>query len=230
VRSQPQQYDPAAAARISVLPKSAQSPVWAQANQLAQQRNVTQLQQVISKNLISDPSLAGLMNAVSVLDRSQAQSKLIHPYRLQAKQLAQQQIRSGVNQPLPWVATAKFALEDQNQALFHSTTQELVQRFPSNPHGHYFAGVRALEDGDWKSAEESLLRAKKLGLPEESIAQLLKIAIDNQRWIWQYAQIVGLVILAWLAGLMFLYLVGSWLSDTTLKAAKRTDPHSKNVR
>ncbi len=191
---------------------------------------MTQLRQVISKNLQSDTSLAGLMNAVSALDQANATTNVLNPYRTQAKQLAQQQIQSGATQPLPWIATAKFALEDQNSSLFRSTTQELVQRFPDNPHGHYFQGVRAIEDGDWKSAEDSLRRAQNLGLADESLAELLKIAIDNQRWIWQYAQIIAAVIVVWLLGFFCLYLVGCWLSKKTLEAAERKDPSSRNAR
>jgi Zn-dependent protease with chaperone function len=129
----------------------------------------------------------------------------------------QRQIRSGAQQPLPWLATARFALEDQNDALFRQTTREMVQRFPDNPQAQYFEGVRAVKDQDWRAAERALRRARDLGMSDDSLAQLLKIAIDNQRWIWQYAKILAVLVVVWFAGLGVIVVVGRYLSRRTLR-------------
>lgn len=229
VRAPTQQFDPAKASRQLKLPVGLQSPGWIKANQFAVQKNLSQLQQTISSNLKSDPSLSGLMNAVTALDYVSANKNLTQSYRIQAKHLAYQQIQSDVARPLPWVATAKFALEDQNKSLLRSTTQALLNKFPENPHGHYFAGVQALDEGDWKTAENALRQARSLGLPDESVASLLKIAIDNQVWIWQYAQIIFAIIVIWFLGLLGLYILGSLLSKQTLKVAQRDDPFAKTA-
>lgn len=97
--------------------------------------------------------------------------------------LAQDQTRSNVSEPLPWVAVAKFSLEDENEATFRSAAQTLSQNFPEHQYSHYFQGIMALKDANWKTAERELRKAKESGIPDESIAHWLKIAIDNQRWI-----------------------------------------------
>lgn len=223
-------YDPVAASRIAIMPAGPSSAAWTRANQLARSGNLSQLTRAVSQNVKADPSLNGLMNAVSVLNRANAGQSTVQTYRNLALGLAQQQVRAGTTQPLPWVATAKFALEDRNSQLFRTTTQHILQRFPENPHGHYFAGVQAIEDGDWQAAERALKRAEQLGLPKESIAVLLRMAIDNQRWIWQYAQIIIAIIVIWLIGLGLLYLVGTWLSRSAVKAAERDDATAQTAR
>ena len=169
------------------------------------------------------------MAAVGVLGRANADQSVVAPYRTEAQRLAYQQVRAGAHKPLPWVATAGFALQDGNQELFRATTKRLLERFPNNPQAHYYSGVQSLEDGDWRSAEKSLLKAKELGLPEESVAEMLRLAINRQRWVWQYAVIIAAVTAAWLIGLACLYLLGAWLSRATYQAAQRDDPMAKNT-
>ena len=176
------------------------------------------VQQQINTRLATDKSLDGLMTAVSALERANAGADALNPYRSQARTLAQQQMQAGVQQPLPWLATARFALEDQDDALFRQTTQQMLQRFPNNPQAHYFDGVRAVQDQDWQGAEAALSKAKALGMDDESLAQLLKMAIDNQRWIWQYAKILTAILIVWLIGLFVIAFVGKSLSKRTLKA------------
>lgn len=194
---------------------------WQQTQRLVRGGNIAELQQSIDRNLQGDRSLNGLMNAVWSLEQAQGATHVANPYRSQALQLARQQIQQGTKEPLPWVATAKFALEDRDDATFRQVTRELVQRFPTNPQGHYFEGVRAIQDQDWKAAEGALKKARELGMSDESLAELLKMAIDNQKWIWQYAQIAFGVIIAWLCGLVALWAVGWVLSRLTLRAIAR---------
>lgn len=162
-----------------------------------------------------------MMNAVWSMEQAQGAQGAGNPYRSQALQMARQQMQAGSKEPLPWVATAKFALEDRDDATFRSVTRELVQRFPTNPQGHYFEGLRAIQDQDWKAAEGSLKKARELGMSDGSLAELLKLAIDNQKWIWQYAQLAFAVIVLWLCGLVALWVVGWILSRLTLRAIAR---------
>ena len=130
---------------------------------------------------------------------------------------------------MPWLATARFALEDRNDALFRQTTREMVQRFPNNPQAQYFEGVGAVQDQDWRSAEKALRKARELGMNDESLAQLLKMAIDNQRWIWQYAKILTLLVAVWLVGLAAIVFFGRILSKRTLRTIRDGEPLSRTA-
>lgn len=217
----PTTFEPNRAARIQVPSFSPMTGGWQQTQELARGGHVTELRQSIDRNLQSDRSLNGLMSAVWSLEQANGTPDILNQYRSQALQMARQQMRQGGHEPLPWVATAKFALEDRDDATFRQTTKELLQRFPTNPQGHYFEGLRAIQDQDWKGAEGSLKKARELGMPDESLAELLKMAIDNQKWIWQYAQLVFGVVAAWLCGLVALWVIGHWLSRATLRAIAR---------
>jgi Zn-dependent protease with chaperone function/tetratricopeptide (TPR) repeat protein len=225
LRSQvPAHVDPVQAARVRLPVGSPMGPGWDEVNRAAASGNIDQLRQQIDRRLTGNPSLDRLMTAVTAMDR--AAPGTANPYRDQARALAQRQVQAGVPQPLPWLATARFALEDQNDALFRQTTQQMLQRFPSNPQAHYFEGVRAAQDQDWKAAEKALLKARELGMEDESLAQLLKVAIDNQRWIWQYAKILTAVLVVWFLGLAVIVVVGRVLSQRTLRAI-REDGHGR---
>jgi tetratricopeptide (TPR) repeat protein len=204
------------------VPAAHLSPEWQQANALMRSGNYVQAQQLIDAQLQRDPSLAGLVTATSALQGMQAPNAV--EVRNRALQMAQTQISQGVNQPLPWVVKAKFALEDRNDANFRAARQDLAQRFPNSEYTHYFNGVAQLQDGDYKSAEQSLRKAREMGMPEESIAELLRIAIDNQEWIWLYATIIFYIIAAWLVGLLLLFVIGKILSALTLQSLEREGP------
>ncbi|MES2789346.1 MAG: tetratricopeptide repeat protein [Planctomycetota bacterium] len=225
-------FEPARAARIHVPSISPMSDSWQQTQKLVRGGDVTALQQSIARNLQQDKSLSGLMNAVWSIEQVGGGANLVNPYRSQAMQLARQQIQQGGNQPLAWVATAKFALEDRDDATFRQVTRELVQKFPTNPQGHYFEGLRAIQDQEWKAAEGAFLKAKSLGMSDGSLSELLKLAIDNQRWIWLYSQLIFEVIVAWLFGLLALWLVGWLLSSMTLSAIEKghVDANSMSER
>jgi tetratricopeptide (TPR) repeat protein/Zn-dependent protease with chaperone function len=216
----PAQFDPVQAAHVRLPAAGPTEAGWEEVQRLAATGNVAQLQQQINQRLAGDRSLDGLMTAVSAMERANAAPRTANPYRSQALALAEQQIRAGTQQPLPYLAKARFALEDRNDALFRQTTREMVQRFPNNPQAQYFEGVRAVKDGDWRSAEKALRKARDLGMNDDSLAQLLKVAIDHQRWIWQYAKISSVLVILWLVGLVAIVFIGRFLSKRTLRAIR----------
>jgi tetratricopeptide (TPR) repeat protein len=144
-------------------------------------------------------------------------------FRTQTMALARTQIAQGSKEAMPWVVVAQMSLQDDNQAEFNEATGRLMREHPNSEYSHFFQGVRRLQDRDFAGAEASLQRARELGMPEESIAELLKTAIDNQKWIWEYALGLSMVVGVWLLGLVFLYLAGKRFSKRTL-AGLRADP------
>lgn len=130
--------------------------------------------------------------------------------------LAQKQIAEGATNPTPFVVVAQMSLQDQNSQKFNEATRALAQRFPDSEYSHFFRGVQHLQNRDFKQAEEALRRSRELGMPDESVAELLRVAIDNQKWIWEYAAVVGVAVGAWLFGLVALFVVGKLLSRRTL--------------
>ncbi|MAT73136.1 MAG: hypothetical protein CMJ58_26930 [Planctomycetaceae bacterium] len=223
------------AARAASSRFTGAAPGWQQMHELARTGNVAELRTRIDSRLRNDASLADLMSATSALDAAGVDAATTAPYRNRALEMARQQIQAGGNRPLPWIATAQLSLQAGDQQQFRVAAEELARRFPRTPEGHYFSGVQAIQEGDWKTAEASLVRAQQLGMDDPTLAEMLKLAIDQQKWVWQYAWIIAGTLVLWLAGFLVLYLAGRRLSAYTLRAVEGSktqhDPgQDQNVR
>lgn len=194
---------------------------WQNAKQLLQKGNTSQAQAIIDSQLQQNPSLSKLMSAVSTLEQGNAPFSVLQPYRRRAQNLARAETLKNVNNPTPWIALAKFSLEDKNNTEFRSVVSSMGQKFPNDKHTYYFQGIADLKDENWKAAEQQFLKAKEMGVPEASIAKWLKMAIDQQRWIWEYAWFTLYVVLAWLVGLAFLYVAGKFMSSRIVRILQK---------
>ena len=169
-------------------------------------------------------NLNNLLHATNAARRHGLGNDIHSQYRSQAMTMARSQIQKGSNESLPYVAMAKFSLEDNDMSQFRSYTRQLENKFPGHKHTHFFKGIEHLDNKDWKAAERELRAARKAGVPEEDLAGYLKMAIDNQKWIWEYAMITASLIGTWLLGMGFLYVMGLICSKSTLETIK-SDPN-----
>ncbi|MFN7730588.1 MAG: DUF1559 domain-containing protein [Pirellula sp.] len=183
--------------------------------------NPDTVRQRFEQQLAGQRSLENLMGAVDVLRQSPQAQGIMRDYQSEARQLAHQQIASGTHSPIPHTVIAKLALESGNQAEFRQSAQALIRSFPQDKHAQYFDGISKLQDGNYRAAVASLQKAKAMGVPDESINAYLKLAIDGQKWIWEYTQILLWVLGLWCCGLIALRLVGGLLSYITLKQSRR---------
>ncbi|AMV24742.1 heat shock protein HtpX [Gemmata sp. SH-PL17] len=199
------------------LPKfgGGSAPEFNQAREYARAGRTAELTSYLNTHTqTNNNNLPGLFSAVNALHG--VENPAYTQLRTTTLQLAQKQISAGANQPMPFVVVAQMSLQDQNSQKFNEATRALMQKFPDSEYAHFFQGVQHLQNRDFKQAEESLQRARELGMPEESIAELMRVAIDNQKWIWEYAEVVGIAVAAWLVGLFALFLVGKVFSRRTL--------------
>lgn len=104
--------------------------------------------------------------------------------------------------------------------------RKLLQLAPDSAFPHYVAGLLAVYDAKWSLAEQELLRARDLGMPADEIQRVMDAHnITRQAHTARLAQlglrVLGYVVVAWLAGLALLFLLGLLLSALTLAAVKR---------
>lgn len=181
-------------------------------------------QQHIDGLLSRNNDLNSLMSATDAARQYGLPASQVNQYRSAAISMAQSQIRTQPGVPTPYVAMAKFSLESNDMDEFRRYSGQLYEKFPEDKHSRFFRGIDYLDRKDWAAAERELKAARDAGVPEEDIAAFLKLAIDNQKWIWEYAAIVGIILGAWLIGLVVLYAIGLFLSKSTLKTIK-SDPN-----
>lgn len=201
---------------------------WSQASQLISAGQTSQARQLIEKQLQGDRSLQNLMGAVSTLQSSSAGS-LATTYRKEAMTVAQQQIRAGSTVPLPYAAVARFSLENGNDNVFRSTTSMMQSKFPEDKRTFYFTGIQHLKDHNYAEAQKALTKAGELGVPMADLNEYLLLAINGQKWVWEYAQIALVAIGVWAAGLLLIFVVGHMLSAASLRASKKLPVKSGEV-
>ncbi len=102
--------------------------------------------------------------------------------------------------------------------VMREANEHLLLIAPGNPLAHYYAGLLAAQDGKWLKAEQELLISKQLGTSPEAIQEALDSGIARYAMFIRLLQWGGIATILWLLGFGVLYLLGSVLSKTTLKA------------
>lgn len=207
--------------RLPSVPTANLPVQWQQAQTFAAQHNLPEARRHVDLQLQQGRNLESMLGAVSLLQQAGANRDMLQPYRQQAMDLARQQAKLNASNSLPWVALARYSLEDNDDQQFRQVTNQFIQQFPQDKHAHFYQGIRELKDGNWRSAEEALRKAQQLGVPAEDINEYLLLAIQGQKWIWEYAQIVLVAIGVWFAGLAGLYVAGAICSRVALFVAGR---------
>lgn len=112
-------------------------------------------------------------------------------------------------------------IQNDNDAL-RAACEALFRLVPEYPIPHvYYAAVMA-EEGRWEKAEAELLKARELGVPAETIDQILAdTGIARQALLYRSARWFGYIVAGWLLGMVSLFLLGLLLSRVTLSAVKR---------
>lgn len=191
------------------------SPETNQIRSLAQANNATELTNHFNRVTQGGKNLDSMFATVNAMHG--IKNPAVHQLRTTTLNAARSEIAAGAKTAMPWAIVAQMSLQDNNQTQFNEAADRLGRDFPQSEYNYFFSGIRHLQNREFGKAEEALKRARELGISEESIAELLKTAIDNQKWIWEYATILSIVIVVWLGGLAMLYLIGRSLSKRTLR-------------
>ncbi len=120
-----------------------------------------------------------------------------------------------------WLYSAA-TIEDINA--LRQADERLLEIAPGNPLAHYYAGLLAATDGKWEKAENELKYAQVLGIPSEAIQKLLDNGISRAAKIIRIIRWGVIALAAWFVGLLVLYLTGSILSKTMMKALNSSQP------
>ncbi len=203
---------------------------WQQAQTYATTGQTAQARAIIDAQVAKNPTLDGMLGVMSESRRAGLGRDVTGDLTTRTRRLAQQEITNGNKTAAPWVALAALSYDAGNREEFRQVTSTLVRDHPNDKHAHYYYAVRQMEDGDYRGAEESLNRARELGMPEEDISDMLRATIYAQKWVWEYAGIVGGLTAAWVLGLLVLYLSGRALSAATVRAIDRAHEDPDAVR
>jgi Zn-dependent protease with chaperone function len=116
---------------------------------------------------------------------------------------------------------AQLSLNLNNEQKFRLASSQLMERFPDVPASAYFNAIRLAMDEQWTKSEDEIKRAQKLGLPSDVAERFLDSGIHTRASAWRYVGYSIRLIVAWIAGLILLFVAGKTLSALTLGSIER---------
>lgn len=120
-----------------------------------------------------------------------------------------------------YLLIAQATLQNNNIFEFRSATHHLIQEYPEEMGSHYYAALLAANDEEWVKANDEILKAKKLGLSDANVQAFLNSGVGSKVAIRKYSFYFFYIVLAWIAGLFLLFLMGKILSGVTLRSIEK---------
>jgi Zn-dependent protease with chaperone function len=122
------------------------------------------------------------------------------------------------------VAMAKLLLAGRrnDMAAFRDAVSVLRQLAPDEAATHYFSALDLASSDDLEGADKELELAVARGLPREQAQKVRDdVGITHNKKVWRWAKIGVGLLAGWLAALLLIYGVGSFLSRAALQAIER---------
>ncbi|MNJ85775.1 Protease HtpX [compost metagenome] len=132
-----------------------------------------------------------------------------------------------------YLIKAQIGLQQNNIFQFREAVNFLEANFKNEMATHYYAAILAGSDGNQKKAAKEIRIANKLGLPDEDMNAFLAAnanqtmpVSDNsftstESTIWNFLNILFVIVIVWISGIVLLYLVGIILSRITLRSIEQ---------
>ena len=122
---------------------------------------------------------------------------------------------------------AQLAILQNDYIDFRSQAWKLAKNYPDEMYSHYYAALVAATDEKWTKAKEEILIAGKLGLPDETVNHFLDSGVRSKATLSELPYYFLGVFLIWIAGLLFLFLVGKLLSNFTMHSLEKQNRSEK---
>lgn len=132
-----------------------------------------------------------------------------------------------------YVIQAQVGLQQNNIFQFREATEHLETHFKNEMVTHYYAAILAANDGDQKKAIKEIKIANRMGLPAEEMEAFLAANAEyvesgsnesfasTENAIWDFLNVLFVIVIAWISGIVLLYLIGIILSMITLRSIEQ---------
>jgi len=128
-------------------------------------------------------ALVCAIRAVTVLEEVEGTEKLVQRYRTSALHLAQRVTEETPEDPFPLTVLARLCVKGNDGEGLRLMTKLLVERFPHAVETHYYDGIRAAWEGDWRTADRKLRKAEGLGWSQDDPTPLIvraRLAMERE--------------------------------------------------
>lgn len=116
---------------------------------------------------------------------------------------------------------AQIELQKNNIHEFRVATNMMLEKYPKEMLTHYFAAILAYQDQDWENAKKEILIAQEYGLPNDVVNDFLNSGVNSKATKGSIMKILLIVLIAWISGLLVLYIIGKILSNITVKSIEK---------
>lgn len=120
----------------------------------------------------------------------------------------------------------QLALDNGDLPTFRDATQRLSSLQPNNPATHYYKAILAANEEDWFTAEREIRTAESLGLPHQVVQEFLDAGIHTRVTAYRLLIYAVALVVAWIIGLVGLFLIGKLMSKRTLRSIEDADPNA----
>jgi hypothetical protein len=125
---------------------------------------------------------------------------------------------------------ADMALRTGNSTEINEAVQTLRTKHPELMATHYFGAVKAAIDEEWVLAENEIKRAEKLGLQTRVVDNFLASGVHRQVLIQRWTFYAICLPIAWVLGMVLIYVSGKIMSTMTMNAIRNADPNEIRTR
>lgn len=116
---------------------------------------------------------------------------------------------------------AQIILQKENKESFVALAKKLTEKYPDQAGAHYYAAIAAAWSEEWKEAEKEILLAKDHGYPEAETQAFLDSGVYENAHKTNYTMLFLWIVIAWIAGMSLLCLLGILLSNYTLRTVEK---------
>jgi Zn-dependent protease with chaperone function len=132
-----------------------------------------------------------------------------------------------------YLIKAQIGLQQNNMLQFREATNFLEANFKNEMPTHYYAAILAANEGNQKKVNKEIRIANRLGLSDEEMNAFLAANAENiipasdtsfestENAIWNFLDILFVIVIAWISGIVLLYLIGIILSMITLRSIEQ---------
>jgi hypothetical protein len=125
---------------------------------------------------------------------------------------------------------ADMALQTGNSSEVNEAVQILRTKHSELMATHYFSAIKAAIDEEWVLAENEIKRAEELGLGTSVVDNFLASGVHRHVLIHRWTLYAICLPIAWVLGLILIYVSGKLMSTMTMNTIRNTDPDQIRTR
>ncbi|HTY61164.1 MAG TPA: M48 family metalloprotease [Acidobacteriota bacterium] len=125
---------------------------------------------------------------------------------------------------------ADMAMQLGDRSEFSDAVRLCKAKFPEQSATHYFSAIKAADEEEWVLAENEIRRAGELGMSASVVDDFLASGVHRHVLIHRCTLFALFLLIAWILGLLLIYISGKIMSARTMQGIRNADPNEIRTR